>query len=46
MFYRWSDHFNQGFEIYKLIDDESIEEYFKNKMIFAIIGNLPKKHEI
>ncbi len=40
--HHWSNHLNKGFEIYKLIDDKLDEEYFKNKIIFTIIGNLPK----
>ncbi len=43
--HHWSNHFNKGFDIYKLIDNKIAEDInFKNKIDFTFIGNLPEKN--
>ncbi len=40
--HHWSNHVNKGFKTYKLIDEKLEDEDFKSKIIFTIIGNIPK----
>ena len=41
--HHWGANWNKGFEVYKRIDDMIGESYWKNKIAFNYIGNLPKK---
>ena len=41
--HHWSNHINKGFDVYKSIDDKLSDTFWKKKIDFTIIGNIPKK---
>ena len=40
--HHWSNSKNKGFHIYKMIDEKLDNEEFNKKIMFTIIGNIPK----
>ena len=40
--HHWGANWNKGFDIYKKIDEMLDDEYWKNKIEFTYIGNIPK----
>ena len=41
--HHWGASWNKGFEIYEFIDELLMNDYWKEKIDFTYIGNLPKK---
>ena len=43
--HHWSSHKNKGFEIYKYIDEMTLDKRWKDKISFTYIGNLNNDYE-
>jgi len=41
--HHWGANWNKGFEVYKYLDDLLFDDYWKSKIQFTYIGNLPRK---
>ena len=39
--HHWGDHWNKGFEVYKYLDKLMNNNFWKNRLEFTFIGNLP-----
>ena len=39
--HHWGDHWNKGFEVYKYLDKLMSNNFWKNRLEFTFIGNLP-----